>query len=334
MYRDSRRVRVVLALLILTSFTLITVDYRAGDGTALRALRQGAAAVFGPVQRAVTNAVRPIGNALSTLGDLGSLSDDKARLERENTELQNQVRQVDDLRRENDQLRKLHDLTARGAYKTVTCRVIGVGPDNFEWTAAVDCGSGDGVKVGQTVLNGDGLVGKVVSVAPFSAQVLLAVDPEFTVVGRLAAHGTTGPVSGKGLAPMEMTLLAPTATVSRGEAIVTNGVQGGTVWGVPIGVVTSVGTERATVTRRVTVRPFVSFTSLDVVGVVVQPPRTDPRNAVLATPSPTPRPTASPSPSPSPSPCAGPACPSPSPSPSPTPTAPATFGPPRPSRTP
>jgi rod shape-determining protein MreC len=341
-YRDSRRIRVVLALLILTSFTLITVDYRAGDGTVLRGLRTAAATVFGPLQRAVTSAVRPVGNALSTLGDLGGLNDDNKRLRSENTDLRNQLHQVDDLRRENEELRRLNGLAARGGYKTVTCRVVAIGPDNFEWTATVDCGSRDGVRVDQTVLNGDGLVGKVLAVAPFSAQVLLAIDPEFTVIGRLAAHGTTGPVTGQGLDPMEMQLLAPTAVVSKGEAIVSNGVQGGIVWGVPIGVVTKVSTERSVLTRTVTVRPFVKFTALDAVGVVVQKPRTDPRNAVLRTPSPaptTPPPTQVPclgaSGSPTGSPAATPTIsPTPCPSESASPTPATTFGPPRPSRTP
>jgi rod shape-determining protein MreC len=346
-YRDSRRVRVVLALLILTSFTLITVDYRAGDGGALRTLRSAAATVFGPVERAVTSVVRPIGNALSTLGDLGGLNDEVKKLRAENDRLRNELHQVDDLRRENDELRRLDGLTARGGYKTVRCRVVAVGPDNFEWTATLDCGSRDGVREDQTVVNGDGLVGKVVTVAPFTAQVLLAVDPEFTVIGRLAAHGTTGPVTGNGLDPMEMQLLAPSAKVTKGEAVVSNGVQGGIVAGVPIGVVTSVSKERSVLTRTVTVRPFVTFTALDVVGVVVQPPRKDPRNAVLpprpttpppTTPPPTlpPCPPASPSASPRPSASAAPspACASASPSPSATPTAPPTFGPPSPTRTP
>lgn len=326
MYRDSRRTRIVLALLILTSFTLITVDYRAGDGTALRGLRTAASTVFGPVQRAVTSVVRPIGNALSTLGDLGGLNDEVKNLRAENADLRNQLHQVDDLRRENDELRRLNGLTTRGGYKTVRCRVVAVGPDNFEWTATVDCGSGDGIKADQTVLNADGLVGKVVEVGPFTSQVLLAIDPEFTVIGRLAAHGTTGPVTGHGLKPMEMQLLEPNAVVSEGEAIVSQGVQGGIVAGVPIGVVSSVSTARSVLTRTVEVKPFVRFTALDVVAVVVQPPRTDPRNAVLlTTPPASPSPTQSPSPSP---PVSG------SPSPSATPTKPRTFGPPSPSGSP
>jgi rod shape-determining protein MreC len=344
-YRDSRRVRVVLALLILTSFTLITIDYRAGNGTALRGLRHAAAAVFGPVERAVTRVVRPIGNALSTLGDLGGLNDEVKSLRAENSDLKNQLHQVDDVRRENDEFRKLNGLTARGGYKTVRCRVVAVGPDNFEWTATLDCGSGDSVRKGQTVVNGDGLVGKVVEVAPFSAQVLLAIDPEFTVIGRLAAHGTQGPVTGNGLDPMGMQLLAPTAAVAKGEAIVSQGVQGGIVAGVPIGVVTSVSKERSVLTRSVTVRPFVRFTALDVVGVVVQPPRKDPRNAVLLTAPPTPAPTPTPTPqpclgaSPASSPGASPSgSPAPSQSPCPSPSSPPppprTFGPPTGSPTP
>jgi rod shape-determining protein MreC len=344
-YRDSRRIRVVLALLILTSFTLITVDYRAGNGTALRKIRGAAAAVFGPVERAVTSVVRPIGNALSTLGDLGSLNDEAKKLRAENADLKNQLHQVDDIRRENDELRRLNGLAARGGYKTVRCRVVALGPDNFEWTATIDCGSGDGLKKDQTVLNGDGLVGKVIEVAPFSAQVLLAIDPEFTVVGRLAAHGTFGPVTGNGLDPMEMELLASNAAVSKGEAIVSRGVQGGIVAGVPIGVVTSVSKERSVLTKKVTVRPFVHFTSLDIVGVVVQPPRKDPRNAVLATLPPTPKPTPTPTQAPclaaSASPTASPTrSPTPSGSPCPgssqsaTPTPARTFGPPSPTGSP
>jgi rod shape-determining protein MreC len=342
-YRDSRRIRVVLALLILTSFTLITIDYRAGNGTALRKLRGAAAAVFGPVERAVTSVVRPVGNALSTLGDLGSLNDEAKKLRAENADLKNQLHQVDDIRRENDELRRLNGLAARGGYRTVRCRVIALGPDNFEWTATIDCGSGDGLKKDQTVLNGDGLVGKVVEVAPFSAQVLLAIDPEFKVVGRLAAHGTTGPVTGNGLDPMQMELLAPNAVVTKGEAIVSYGVQGGIVAGVPVGVVTSVSKERSVLTKKVTVRPFVRFTSLDVVGVVVQPPRKDPRNAVLATSPPTPRPTPAPTQAPclaasaSTSPTGSPAAsgsPCPNRSPSATPTPARTFGPPSPTGAP
>jgi len=61
---------------------------------------------------------------------------------------------------------------------------------------------------------------------------------------------------------------------------------------VPVGVVRSVQGSPGSQTRTAVVAPYVDFTSLDLVGVVVQPPRTDPRDAVLPPkPSTTPQPT-------------------------------------------
>ena len=51
--------------------------------------------------------------------------------------------------------------------------------------------------------------------------------------------------------------------------------------GVPVGSVVSVTGTPGSQTRSATVSPYVDFTSLDLVGVVVQPPRADPRDAVL-----------------------------------------------------
>jgi rod shape-determining protein MreC len=63
---------------------------------------------------------------------------------------------------------------------------------------------------------------------------------------------------------------------------------------VPVGVVTSVQGSPGSLTRTASVDPYVDFTSLDLVAVVVQPPRHNPRDSVLP---PRPSPSSSPSPS-------------------------------------
>ena len=40
--RDNRRARLILAMLLLTAFTLITLDYRSGGGGPLRSVAMGA----------------------------------------------------------------------------------------------------------------------------------------------------------------------------------------------------------------------------------------------------------------------------------------------------
>jgi rod shape-determining protein MreC len=111
-----------------------------------------------------------------------------------------------------------------------------------------------------------------------------------------------GAVSGQGADPMTVEIFNPQADVRPGDALVTLG--GGDspfVPGVPIGEVDQLELTPGALTRTALVRPYVSFTSLDLVGVVVQPPRRNPRDSVLP-PSPTPSPTPSPSTSGTPAP--------------------------------
>ncbi len=64
--------------------------------------------------------------------------------------------------------------------------------------------------------------------------------------------------------------------------------------GVPVGEVVRVDPSGGALTRTVYVKPYVGFTKLDIVGVVVKAPREDPRDTVLpkkpakAKPKPTP----------------------------------------------
>jgi rod shape-determining protein MreC len=107
-----------------------------------------------------------------------------------------------------------------------------------------------------------------------------------------------------------------------GQRIVSFGSEGDRPYvpGVPIGTITRIERTPGSLTRTAVVRPFVRFTSIDVVGVVVAAPKRDPRDSVLP-PSPkpsTPTPTPPPSP-PSPPSQAGSSTPPKSrPAPSPT----------------
>ena len=72
--------------------------------------------------------------------------------------------------------------------------------------------------------------------------------------------------------------------------------------GVPVGTVVSVSSNAGSLTQTAMVRPYVNFTALGVVGVVVQVPRHNPRVSILPRPAPTVTITATSSPSSTPSP--------------------------------
>lgn len=294
--RDTRESRLLLVLLVVIAFALITVDIRGGEDSPLDRPRQAAQSVFGPVENSVSGVVDPVGNAIDAVRDSGGRNSTISRLQRENEALKQQLGSKDVTRNRAAELDKLLKTAGAGQYAIKGAQVIAIGAaQGFSWTVTIDAGSKDGVARDMTVIDGDGLVGRVTTVGPSTSTVLLANDPDFTVGTRLENSMELGFATGQGNQPMRVQLLNGKAPVHNGDRLVTFGSEAGKpfVPGVPVGKVVGVDPSGGNLTKTVQVQPFVGFTRLDLVGVVVQGPRTDPRDSVLppkATPSPKPSP--------------------------------------------
>jgi rod shape-determining protein MreC len=275
--RDSRRTRLVLVVLLLVSLTLIALNGSSGPG---HAIRSGASAVFGPVQRAAASAFRPIHDFFGGIG-----KDQQAqlnRLKQENDLLRLQERASQYATCRAGELNALMHVAGIGQYTIKPAQVIAVGPaQSFAWTAEIDSGAQDGLKVGMTVINGDGLVGKVEFVSTSTSVVLLAIDPEFKVGVRVESTLEVGAVSGEGTDPMTVQLLTG-QDLKQADRLVTDFRPDSLfAGGVPVGTLTSVHGTVGSLGRSASVQAYVNFTALDLVGVIVDNPRTDPRDSVL-----------------------------------------------------
>jgi rod shape-determining protein MreC len=262
--------RLLLVLLLLTAFTLTVLDVRAGEGSRFDAVRRGADGVLGPAQRAVGGAARAVGGVFD-----GGDGQELARLREENARLRSELIRGEAAQRRAAELDALLALKDAGTYTVVPAQVAALGSSfGFERTVTIDAGSRDGVEPGQTVVNGDGLVGRTTRVGPFTSTVLLLTDPGFTVGARLTREGTIGLATGSGSAELTYELVEG-GRVKAGDALLTTG-SSTFVPGVPIGRVTEVDPAGALVTTA-RVEPFVRVGSLDLVGVVTSPPRGTPR---------------------------------------------------------
>jgi rod shape-determining protein MreC len=110
----------------------------------------------------------------------------------------------------------------------------------------------------------------------------------------MAGSGEIGDVTGtgksmSGSALLRLSLFDANAVLQPGQEVVTYASVGDQpeVPGVPVGTVVSVRSSAGSLTQTALVQPFVNFTALGVVGVVVQVPRHNPRNSVLPRPVPT-----------------------------------------------
>lgn len=282
--RDTRESRLLLVLLIAIAFALITVDIRGGEQSPLESTRQVAATAFGPVEKGVSSAVDPVGNAIAAVRDSGARHDRIKRLEHQNAALKEKLGSGDRTRSRARQLDKLLKTAGSGGYGIKGAEVVGIGASQgFSWTVTIDAGSRDGIRRDQTVINGDGLVGRVTTVGPSTSTVLLANDPDFSVGTRLEKTDELGFATGRGGNALSVQLLNNKSNVKKGDRIVTFGSRGNKpfVPGVPVGEVSRVDRAAGDLTRTVGVRPYVGFSKLDIVGVVVVPPRKDPRDEVL-----------------------------------------------------
>lgn len=274
--RDDERSRVVLALLILASVSVISIDAGSGDGSPVDPVRTATGSVVGPVQSGFSAATRPF----SGLGDVftsdESLRDENEALEQENAELRSRLRSAAFDSARAAELDDIARVTDEAGYKTVGANVVAYEPAQaFGRTVTIDEGSAAGIDEDMTVLNADGLVGRVIEVSPNNATVLLIVDSDSVVGGRLGASMELGFLSGDGDitddARLAMEALDKTAKAKSGDSVVTWGSRKGVpyVAGVPIGEVVEVEDDPRNQSSSALVEPYVDFSSLGAVSVVV-----------------------------------------------------------------
>ncbi len=266
--RDPR-LRLLLAVLVLTAFTLTALDARAG-GSPFDVLRRGVDSALGPLQHAAGAATRALP---------GGGSGDSGRLRRENDELRSRLLALQGAQAQGEELSRLLGLKDAGGLTTVLARVVGVGASTpFETTVTLDVGSRDGVRDGQTVTSGRGLVGRTVRVGPSTCVVALLTDPTVTVGARLnAAPRSFALATGTGRA-LSLALVEPGdgAVLRVGDAVVTAG-SDTFVPGVPLGRVTAVAPTGQGVVPTATLAPYADLGALDLLQVVVAGPRSAPR---------------------------------------------------------
>jgi rod shape-determining protein MreC len=298
---DGRRSRLVLGVLLLIAIALITLDFR--DGGASPARNVGAD-IFGPIERVTHDVTDPVARAFDSITGGPSAQGTIASLQRENAELRAQLSSAQLSQAARQQLARLLQLDA-GGYQIMAANVIAAG-GGYSDTVTLDVGRKDGIKPDETVLNGSGFVGTVVQVSAGTSTVLLADDASSVIGVQVQGSGEIGAVTGTGKSmsgsPMlRLTLFDTNTVLQPGQQVDTYASVGDhpDVPGVPVGTVVSVHPSPGSLTQTALVRPFVNFTALGVVGIVVQVPQHNPRISILPRPAPTVTVTVTPSPSPS-----------------------------------
>jgi rod shape-determining protein MreC len=215
------RPRFILALLVLTAITLVTLDAR-GFGP-VQSARSAAATVISPFRGAVDWVTTPVRSAWSGLWNYRSLEEENAQLRAELDELRGQEFRETTAREWLAQVYTQADLTFAGDMPSVLGRVVSGPTSNFEETVTIDKGSSDGIEVGMPAVTGAGLVGRVDRVTANESVIQLLTDPRMSVGVRLVPSGAPGLVEGRGRGASPELVVSGSLVLPEGAYLETSG---------------------------------------------------------------------------------------------------------------
>jgi rod shape-determining protein MreC len=274
--KSVRRRRAVLVLLVVLSLLLLTAYFGEAPSGRLHGVQRVFLTVVSPIQDGANKALKPVRDLFGWFGDTLHAKSQRDALRKQNDQLRRQLVTNQAEKRSYRQLIALFHLDQLGVsnYRPVSATVVAKTPNIWYSTVTIDKGEAVGVRVNDPVINGEGLVGKVVQVASDGAQVDLITDSSVGVSARVGTSSATGILQPKVGDPNDLLLqyLPANIQVNAGEYVVTSGTvaAGGddSLYppGLPVGQVTSVNEESAY--KSVNVRPIANLHNLDIVQVL------------------------------------------------------------------
>lgn len=257
---------------MLTSVTVITLDFRGEGGGVIDSVRDIAADGLTPIRDSADAVLSPVGNAFSGIAGYDDLEEENARLREQLAEERGRAVRGEDAESELRELLRLNDLRWVGDIPQVAARVVSAPISNFEQTIKLDRGSRDGVAVDDPVVTGDGLVGRVVDVSSRRSVVRLLTDPSSSVGVRFVRSVEAGVANGEGSGrQLSVGFVEVNAEVRVGELAVTSGLEGGSVLypsGIPVGRVSEAEHVEGALEQRVKIRPLADLKHLRFVKVL------------------------------------------------------------------
>ena len=231
------------------------------------------------VERSVLGALSPLLRPVSWAGGFAEdVWDSYIRLvdtRRENLRLREDIRSLNQRLREgnetflaNQRLERLLDMKKSVKAPTISATVIGEDVTSWFRTLVINRGSADGIREGMAVVSADGVVGQTVKVTASTSRVLLLTDHASGISATIQRSRARGVVKGKSEMLCTLEFATREEDVKVGDTVITSGIGGLFMKGLPIGEVTMVKRGEYGIFQSVSIRPAVNLPHLEEVLVV------------------------------------------------------------------
>ncbi len=265
-----RRQVALVAIVFTAALGLLTLQVRLPERRAVGPVGSIVMTVLGPVQTVLARTADAVARLWRPFADIGRLRVENTRLREEVERLSGEVSRLREQAQATQRLERLLAFRGQVPGRAIGARVIG--RDSTQWFEVIvlDRGSQDGVRRNDTVVAADGLVGRVLTVAPATSQVLLISDARSAAGVILQQSREAGVVEGQGQGLLRLKYVSRAREIAVGEVVVTSGQAGVFPRGVPVGTVESVTREQGALYQEALVRPAVALGHLEEVLILIE----------------------------------------------------------------
>lgn len=265
------RFKRLIALAVAVALLVALISFSQRERERFWALENAVGEITSPVMRVFSEVNYSFFRTAGFFRDLVELYGENKRLKKEVANLRKIEFEYNELKAENQRLKQLLSLNETKHYKIIAnANVVGRDPSNWAKFITIDKGRNSGISVNCVVVTNEGLVGRVVSVSPHTAKVLLITDAQSGVGGRVQRSRDMGIIEGslEELNYLQMVNIPRDADIKEGDLIITSGLGGIFPPGIPIGKVEEVLDEGYGLLRRASISPSVRFNRLEEVVVI------------------------------------------------------------------
>ncbi len=225
------------------------------------------------ISKPFTAVTRTVRDTVSGLFSYRQMQEDIEILTAEKEALELELAQAALTRSELEELRELSGLLdydyTEEEFEVVTADITSFDGSNWTNIFTISCGTESGIKVGDVVINGDGLIGKISDVGEGWSKVVSVIDDGTKVSFMLARdRKLLGVVEGNQQGKINGYMLKGDANVAEGDIIITSGMATYPA-GLEIGTIQNITYNSDTLLKEIIVEPAVDFRSLKKVSVIL-----------------------------------------------------------------
>jgi rod shape-determining protein MreC len=209
-------------------------------------LRAPIASLVYPLQQLVSSPVRMAREAAERYTSYANLVAENRTLRDEELVLKTKLLKFAALEQENIRLRGLLDTSFKVGEQVLIAELLSINLVPYEHVVVVNKGSRFGVHPGQAVFDGNGVVGQVLRVTPYSSEVMLITDPSHAIPVQINRNGLRTIALGTGqIDRLALPYLPSNADVQVGDLLVTSGMGGVFPQGYPVATVTGIAPQKS-----------------------------------------------------------------------------------------